>query len=658
MGHVGPLLCPVIIGRDDLLELTDQLIREAAQGHGRVLLLAGQAGLGKSRLLSAMGRKARAAGLRVNGGAVAPQDRQVPLASIREMATGMRGDEEFGSLSADLLAIDGRHTGDALGARRLIVRSAADRILEAIDRPTMLVFDDLHWTDEVSLEVIGELARHAGERPLLLLGGYRADEFPRDTIHREWRARLLSQRQAREIKLRRLTLQETATMTTLLLGGELPAPSDVVEAIHERTNGIPLHVEELLAVLSDEARHDGRLIREASVPDTIGDAVLARLSTLSADARTIAGAGAVIGRCFSPDVIAGVVGRPLAELEPTLEELVDAAILYPFDYVDHGYYDFRHQLLRDAVYSAVSPSQLRRFHAQAAEFVMTLEASSIVHASTHYERAGMRRQAFRASLTAAREASRISARHEAYELYQRAIANMPGDLPVIEQAELYEQFADAAGAIERNEDCVAAAGQARQLYLAAGRPLEAAMMLIGMSVQDARDGAPADRTRTYVDRALAEVEALAPTPERERAIACLLGVRAADLFFESDLPAARRNATASREMAEAVGDRESALEADLLLARIDIVAGDPDGGLVAGMQAAREARDAGFESVGVTGYRNLAILGGPGHGSGNGGNRPRRGAAVCGRDRAVALPPDDVHDARDSRLGRWTLGRC
>jgi DNA-binding CsgD family transcriptional regulator len=608
MGHVGPLLCPVIVGRDDLLELADQVIREVVRGHGRTLFLGGQAGLGKTRLLSAIVRKARAAGLAVNGGSVAPHDRQVPLASIREMAAGMRGDEVFGGLGADLLAIDGQHPGDALGARRLIVRSAADRILEAIDRPTMLVFDDLHWTDEVSLEVIGELARHAEGHPLLLLGGYRADEFPRDTIHREWRARLLSQRHAQEVKLRRLTLEETAVMTTLLLGGELPAPRDVVEAVHERTNGIPLHVEELLAALDDEARHDGRLIREASVPDTIGDAVLARLSGLSAEARTVAGAGAVIGRCFSPEVIAGVVGRPIAELEPTLDELIDAAILYPFDYIDHGYYDFRHQLLRDAIYGAVPPSQLRRFHAQAAEFVMTLEASSIVHASTHYERAGLRPQAFRASLAAAREASRISARHEAYELYQRAIANMPADLPVLEQAELYAQYADAAGAIERNDDCTEAAARARELYQQAGRPLEAAMMLVGMSILEAREGSPTEAVRAYVDRALEEVEATPPTPERERLRAALLGARAADLFFASDLAAARRDATTSRALAEALDDREDVLEAELLLARIDIVAGDCERGMAAGMQAAREARDAGFESVGVTGYRNLAIL--------------------------------------------------
>jgi DNA-binding CsgD family transcriptional regulator/tetratricopeptide (TPR) repeat protein len=608
MKRSGTIQCPVIVGRDDLLARLDRLVAEAAQGHGHALFLSGQAGLGKTRLIKATIRTATSAGLRVDGGAVAPQDHQVPLASIREFATGLRGDDSFGSLPADLLAIDGRHDGDALGARRLIVRATADRIIEAIDRPTMLIFDDLHWTDELSLEVIGELARHAADRPLLLLGGYRADEFPVETIHREWRSRLLSQRHAEEIRLRPLTIDETAMATTLILGSELPAPRDVVEAVRLRTNGIPLHIEELLAALDDDDLTDGRRIREAHVPDTIGDAVLARIGRLSEDARLLVRAGAVIGRCFTPDVIAGVVGRPLSELEPSIQELVDAAILYPFDYIDEGYYDFRHQLLRDAVYGAMPPSQLRRFHAQAAEFVMSLEASNIAHASRHYEAAGLRPQAYRSSLTAATEASRISARQEAYELYQRAIANMPPDLPVGEQAELHERFSDAAGAIERNEDCVAAATRARRLYLEAERPLDAAGMLVNMSVAVGRGGAPHAEMEAFTHRAMAEISGLPATPEREKLRACLLSVRANDGLFASDLAAAREDAQAARELADSLGDRETVLEADLTLARIDIVDGRYETGLRDGMRAAREAREAGFESVGVTGYRNLAIM--------------------------------------------------
>ena len=79
----------------------------------------------------------------------------------------------------------------------MLVHEVADLILDAIDRPTLLAFDDLQWADELSLEVIGELARRGRERPLLLVGGYRPGELPAGSIHREWRARLLSQRLGR-----------------------------------------------------------------------------------------------------------------------------------------------------------------------------------------------------------------------------------------------------------------------------------------------------------------------------------------------------------------------------------------------------------------------------------------------------------------------------
>ncbi|HET8586445.1 MAG TPA: AAA family ATPase, partial [Candidatus Limnocylindria bacterium] len=608
MTRAGAVLCPILVGRDDVLELIDGLVEEASRGRGNAFFLSAPAGLGKTRLIRAAARKAEAAGLRVDGGSVAPQDRQVPLASIREMATGMRGNDAFGTLSRDLLAVDGRHDGDALGARRLIVRSTADLILNAVDRPTMLVFDDLHWTDEMSLEVIGELARHASQRPLLLVAGYRPDEFPVDTIHREWRARVIGQRHAQEVRLDPLTLEQTAVATTLIIGGELPAPRDVADAVHERTNGIPLHIEELLAALDDAALTDGTRIRDARVPDTIGDAVLARVARLSQDARQVVQAGAVVGRCFSPDVLAGILDRPLPELEPPLEELVDAAILYPFDYVDQGYYDFRHQLLRDAIYSAVPPSQLRRFHAQAAEFVMALESSSVVHASRHYERAGLRAQAFRASLAAADEASRISARQEAYELYQRAIANMPADLPADERARIHEQLAGAAAAIERNRECWEAATRARELYLEAGRPLEAASLLLDMANMLGRDGEPHAESAAFVDRALAEIERAPDSPERDGARLWALIIQANDLLLASQLDAARSQAVAAREVARSLDDREAVLECDLLIARIDIAAGRYESGLRDGLRAARQARDAGYESVGVTGYRNLAIM--------------------------------------------------
>ena len=600
--------CPIIVGRDEVLEQLDKAVSEVARGRGRTLFLSGQAGIGKTRLMWATARKADALKVRVGAGSVAPQDHAVPLASIREFATGIRQETSWGTLSQDLLAIDGQHDGDGLGARRLIVRSVADRILEAIDRPTMLIFQDLHWTDEMSIEVIGELARHVEGRPLLLVGDYRGDEFPADGIHKEWRARLLSQRFAEEIRLRPFTAEETGLATTLIFGGELPAPREVVEAVHERTNGIPLHIEELIAVLSPEERTDGKRIRDASVPDTIGDAVLARVNRLNPETRTLVQAGAVIGRCFSPDVIAGMVDRPLENVEPAIQELVDAGILYPFDYIDQGYYDFSHQLLRDAIYASVPPSQRRRFHAQAAEFVMTLEAASVVHASRHYEQAGLRPEAFRSAMTGAEEASRISARQEAYELYARAIANMPPELTIAEQADLYSAFAQAAGAIEHNDECSDAGAHARELYLEAGRPIDAAAMLLLTSMREARGGGSVTAYAAYTEQAIAELTALPASPERDVQLALFLSMRAELSMRASDLVGARREGIAAKELAERVADRETVLESDILLARIDIVDGRYETGMRDGMRAAREAREAGYESVGVTGYRNLGIM--------------------------------------------------
>ncbi|MBI3751137.1 MAG: AAA family ATPase [Chloroflexi bacterium] len=609
MTHPRSMLCPVILGRDDLLESMDALIDDAAHGRGRALFLSGQAGLGKTRLIRATVRKAQAAGLRVDGGSVAPQDHQVPLASIREMAVGMRGNAAWDSLSEELLAISSQSAGDALGTRRVIVRAAADRILEAIDRPTMLVFDDLHWADEMSLEVIGELARHGSGLPLFLLGGYRADEFPSDTIHREWRSRLLSQRHAEEARLRRLTEVETATAITLILGGELPAPRDVVEAIHERTNGIPLHIEELLAALPDEARSDGMLIRDAHVPDTIGDAVLARLGRLSDDARLVARAGAVMGRCFSPDALAGVVGRPLPELEPTISELVEAAIIYPFDYIDHGYYDFRHQLLRDAIYGDVPPSQLRRFHAQAAEFVMNLEGSSIIHASRHYERAGLRAQAYRASMSGAQEASRMSARQESWELYRRAIDNMPPDLPAGERAELFRSYAGAAIATERIDDALRASHEARRWFIEAARTAEAAGMLTFVANAERKDGITSiEQRKSTISQGLAELEAAEPGTPVEEARAALLSFQSLNEFDAANYDEAARLNGECLTIARAIGDLEMELDAEFFRGNIALARGEDDATLKRIVAIAHQARELGFESVGVTSFRVAATM--------------------------------------------------
>ncbi len=511
---MGPLLSPLLVGRDDLLALADRRIEEAAAGRGQVVLLAGEAGIGKTRLLRAVLRKADAAGFRIAQADLAPQDRLVPLASTTDLARTMREVPAFGSLGDDLLSMQGGQGGDSLGSRRILVRDLAERIANAIDRPTVLAFEDLQWADEMSLEVIGEIARLVADRPALVIGAYRADEMPLDTNHREWRARLLSQRRAEEARLAPLSYEETALVTSLILATGLPAPREVVSAVYERTDGIPLHIEELLGALGDDARSDGKAIRNAHVPSTIEDAIMARFGRLSEDARAVARAGAVVGRCFVPDVLAGIMDRKVADLDDALDELVGSSFLYTFSWVDQGYFDFRHQLLRDALYETVPVRELRRLHARAAEFGTRLIGATEIHQSVHFERAGLRTQAYRTAREGAIAASAMSSRHEAFVLYGRAVANAPEDLPPAELGELYEAYLEAAFAVDDVPAIEHGATRARECFLEAGRLVDAAGALVHLAGMSRRDVRPVEERQRLLAQAEAELLALPQSPER------------------------------------------------------------------------------------------------------------------------------------------------
>ena len=235
----------------------------------------------------------------------------------------------FGALGEALLELDKAVLAAEHAQRRRLVMETVELILASLPGPTMLSFEDLQWADDVSLEIIAELARQSRDRTLLLTGDYRTEDVPRGTNLRQWRARLITQRIAEEVRLVPLDAAETALVTTLILDTGLPAPRDVAAAVYERTDGIPLHIEELLGALSAEARADGTAIREAGVPETIEDAIIARISTLSPEAQATARAGAVIGRCFVPDVLAGIMDVPASAIEAPLQELVDQFVLDP-----------------------------------------------------------------------------------------------------------------------------------------------------------------------------------------------------------------------------------------------------------------------------------------------------------------------------------------
>src|SRR4051794_21313228 len=512
MSQLGALQSPVIVGRDDIVALASRRLDEVIAGHGQMLLVSGEAGIGKSRVLSAVARLAAERGLRVAKGEVAPQDRDVMAASFLDLGRAMQRDAAFGATGADLLQIAESRLTAAVARRRDMVMEIVD-LIAASGKPTMLAFEDLQWADDLSLETLTEVARQTRDRPLLLVGAYRSNEALASSVLREWRSRLVTQRIAEEVRLGRLSRDETALLTTLILGTGLPAPRDVVDAVYARTDGVPLHVEELCSALGRERLADSRAVLDAAVPETLEDATLARVAQLSAEAQSVARAGAVVGRSFVPTVLAGIMNLPVDSLDDPIQELVDHDVL---DVVrDGGQYDFRHQLLRDALYRSVTAGDRRRFHARAAEFGALLEGASEIHASVHYERAGMTAEAYRAALAAAKQAQKMSSHREAFELFHRAVDNMPAGLPDDEKVRLLLAYSDAAANLDRNALAADLAARARELALRTGNPFGAIEGLMNMAFMARREGDGVSKRRDLGRRALNEIEAAPAGPERD-----------------------------------------------------------------------------------------------------------------------------------------------
>ena len=173
MSQVGSLLSPVIVGRDDLVDLAQRRLDEVRGGSGHFLLASGEAGIGKTRLLGAVGTLAAGRGFRFAQAELAPQDRDVLAASILALGRAMRRDPRVRDHRA--------RTRRRPQVRPACVTPPSARPRHggrrsARDGTTVLAFEDLQWADDLSLETLTELARQTRDRPLLLVGAFRSNE--------------------------------------------------------------------------------------------------------------------------------------------------------------------------------------------------------------------------------------------------------------------------------------------------------------------------------------------------------------------------------------------------------------------------------------------------------------------------------------------------
>jgi hypothetical protein len=368
--------------------------------------------------------------------------------------------------------------GDRHRQRRLLVQDLADAFGDLGGTgPLLVVLEDLHWADELSLEVVGHLAARLPARPLLGRRAYRSDElYPRLPLRR-WRARLLPQRLAEEIRLPRLDPAQTAALAGALLGH--PPPAGVAAAVHDRSDGIPCTSRSCWPPCprpppgpTPPGWRPGRA-RAGWRPSPCPTAWPTPCWPGPGAGRALdgGGPGAVIGRSFELDLLGAVGGLPADAVDHGLGRLRERYLVQSSP--DQSGFDFRHALIRDVLYGDVPPGERRRLH----RLVATAAAGrgyGDAFVSAHFDQA---EPAHRHALAAAREASAVSAHREALELYRRAERNLPADLPAREHAALLVAIGDEAAASDDNSAALAAYQQAHQLLAGAGDDLEAAAVV-------------------------------------------------------------------------------------------------------------------------------------------------------------------------------------
>lgn len=456
-------ISPVPIGRDDLLALAERRWSTAAAGTGHLLLLAGEAGIGKTRLLADIAN--RAAGVENRFGASAfRRGTEIVGGVLLDLAADLRRAQQP-SVAERLreLIFAGAEGGDTARRRRVLVTDLADVLIELLNTTgrTLVSLEDLHWADELSLDVFERLAAPLRDTRTLVVATYRTEELFPGTPLRQWRDRLVGQRLAEEAHVRRLDRAKTAVLAEAITGTVLS--SVYLDQLYERSDGIPLHVEELIA---------GGAVRR--VPGTVEEAVLLGRGALTPHARSLVDAAAVIGRSFDIDVLAGTIGRSVDELDTGLTELLDRHVIVSTG--DGTNFDFRHAMIRDTIYESIPPSRRRRLH-EAAGVAAIVAQYCYADVSDHYERANLPDIAYGHALFAAADAARVSAHREAATLYERARRTAPSRLPPAERADLHAQLANELAAVDENVEAAEHFAKAIGFFRTAGDEVAAAALV-------------------------------------------------------------------------------------------------------------------------------------------------------------------------------------
>lgn len=441
-----PVMCPVLVGRGPALEVLHRFLEEVSGGRGHTVLVSGEAGIGKSRLVREVWNHAERQGWQSLQGNCFELDRSLPYAPLIDMLPAIsgarsswpatnepaRGAPEF----VQLLLEPGALRPDGAAAQSLDPEREKRRLFQALaysiaryaePHPLLFMVEDLHWSDDSSLEFLLYLARQIGPQRILMVLTYRSDEVHSQLQH--FLAELDRQRLAAELRLAPLSVAEVDAMLRSVFQLQRPVDVEFLQALYSLTEGNPFFIEEVLKSLvkAGEISDAGVVGNDwpsdaLRIPRSVQDAVQRRAERLSRAAQRTLAVAAVAGRRFDFAVLQHLLRCDEHELLQLMKELIRAQLVVE---ESAERFAFRHALTRQAVYARLLRRERKLLHREIAATIERVYADSLdgrlADLAYHFCEAGVWSKALEYAQRAGERSRALYAPRIALEQFTRAL---------------------------------------------------------------------------------------------------------------------------------------------------------------------------------------------------------------------------------------------